>query len=195
MSRRRTSPAQRAPQTLPDAIRLLERFSMLANEAQRLEVDRAESKAAIDAAADALIAPVEAELRDIVRQLKPWWAVARDEMTGGKRKSIELAGCIIGHRVANPSLVHPKPEEQAIALLRELGPSYAWTLRETTSLNKQGLINFLRADDDNVLAIAVRGKIADLGFSVSQRETFFVDVAPARDVTEMVDADPEGAAA
>ena len=186
MSRRRTSPALAAPQTLPEAIKLLERYARLANEAARLDVDRNDAKAAIDAAADAAIAPIEAELRDLVRQLKPWWAVARDELTGGKKKSIELAGCQIGYRIANPSLVYPKPEAVAV---EKLHLREGWALRTTTVLDKPALIAAIRrppVDEDDDTAARLR----KLGFSVSQKETFFVDVAPPKPVTESV-ADAE----
>lgn len=175
---RRKSVAQPAPQTLQDALLLLTRYSTIAAGLAQTEVDRADAKAKIDAAADKLVAPMEAELRDIVRQLKPWWAVARDELTnGGKRKSIELAGCILGHRLSNPTIrfngaaIGKANTDDAIATLQSFDLDFL--LRTKVELDKPAILKAVNSDMDGLV-------LAEAGFSSYQREEFFVDAIPPR---------------
>lgn len=98
------SAAQRAPQTIEAATDLAGRFAELDAQLARIEADRQDELAKINGAADAAIVPIVAELKDIAKQLKPWWAAHFETLTDGKRKSIELgetlreAGFGIGQR-------------------------------------------------------------------------------------------------
>lgn len=200
MTRRRTSPAQAAPQTLDAAIALLTRYNRLAHLAAQLELERSDAKAQIDAEADLAITPVEAELGEIVRQLKPWWAVARDELTGGVRKSIELAGCLIGHRLSNPAVswngTIPKrnsaEEKAAILTLLRVGRDDLVRLRQ--ELDKPAILTAF-ADRDIVDEGRPTGAaLGSLGFGVRQREEFFVDAIPVKPAPALPVADAgEGA--
>ncbi|WP_052730180.1 host-nuclease inhibitor Gam family protein [Sphingomonas sp. SRS2] len=180
---RRKSVALTAPTTIEEAVALLTRYAAISAGLDQIEVDRSESKAAIDAAADKLAAPMKEALKDMARQLSPWWAVAGAELTEGKRKSIELAGCQLGTRMTTPKLAYPGKEENAVALLKEV----PWIdgfqfLREKLSLDKQGLLKKLALGDEDA------GRLILLGFTRKQREEFFVDRVPPREpATEQVD--------
>lgn len=184
------SPAQQAPQTLGEAIALLTKFSAISAGLDQIEVDRAESKAAIDAAADKLAAPMREGLKDMARQLKPWWSVAGGELTEGKRKSIELAGCLIGTRMPPPKLAWPGKVDGAIALLLD-DPLLEEHVRTKLTLDKQSLLKALAAGDAKATRLLL------LGFTRRQREEFFIDrVPPKEPATEQVeDVAAEDAAA
>lgn len=190
MTRRKTT-AQPAPQTLDQAIDLLTRYSTIAAGLAQVEVDRAEAKAKIDAAADKLVVPMEVELAEIVRQLKPWWAVASEELTNGKRKSIELAGCLIGQRMSTPKLIYlgkalgKANTDAAIAEVEAC--RYAQLLRLKKELDKPAILKAL-ADGDEI--------VTGMGFGSRQREEFFVDAIPPRQLaTREVAEDVVGEAA
>lgn len=187
---RRKSVAQPAPQTIEQAIDLLTRYSTIAAGLAQVEVDRGEAKAKIDAAADKLVVPMELELGEIVKQLKPWWAVASEELTNGKRKSIELAGCLIGERTSTPRLMFvgkalgKANTDQAIAEVEAHG--FEWLLRIKKELDKPAILKALIDDQ----------AVKDMGFSSRQREEFFVDAIPPRQLaTREVAEDVVGEAA
>lgn len=176
------SPAQKAPQTLGEAVAMLTRFAAISAGLDQIEVDRAESKAAIDGAADKLAAPMKEALKDMARQLKPWWSVAGGELTEGKRKSIELAGCLIGTRMTTPKLVHGGKEADAIDKLQGEDDFGYQFLREKVTLDKQALLKALAAGDEDTARLLL------LGFTRKQREEFFIDRVPPKDpATEQVE--------
>lgn len=165
MSRLR-SPAQRAPQTKDQAIALLDRYAMVAAELRIIQANRDEALAATNAVADTLAVPLVAELKDIAKQLKPWWAASIDELTGGKRKSITLAGCAIGYRLTPPKVTfaHGKDEDMVAALVgTELEDAL---VRVRRAPNKEAILDAMGGDQ----CAALRA----LGFDVRQTEEFFV---------------------
>lgn len=174
------SPAQPAPQTLGEAIAMLTRFSAISAGLDQIEVDRAESKAAIDAAADKLAAPMRESLKDMARQLKPWWSVAGGELTEGKRKSIELAGCLIGTRMTTPKLGFQGKEADAVEIL--VAEDLAAYVRQKLTLDKQSLLGSLAKGGDAAARLRL------FGFTRRQREEFFIDrVPPKEPATEQVE--------
>lgn len=181
---RRKSPAVDAPQTLDEAISLLDRSSCLMASLSSLEADREASIAAIHAAHDALAGPVEIEVKSLFTRLKPWWEVASDQLTDGKRKSIELGGCVIGTRTANPSLKLPKgtSADDVIEMLMNYGLAQFVNLK--TTLNKAAIITALRQPVGRIQEMLV----CDVKVSVSQAEEFFIDRLPPKPAgTEVID--------
>jgi phage host-nuclease inhibitor protein Gam len=173
---RRKSPAVDAPQTLDEAISLLDRTSALMAGLSSLEADREASLAAIAAAHDAVAGPVEQELKSLFIRLKPWWEVARDQLTDGKRKSVELGGCVIGTRTANPSLKLPKGKsaDEVIEMLMNFGLAQFCNVK--TTLNKAAIIMALRQP----VGLIQEMLVCDVQVSVSQAEEFFIDRLPPK---------------
>ena len=118
---RRKAPRQIAPQTIEEAIALLARYSGILTETERLRADADVAIATIEAARDAAIAPMEEEAKSLFLQLRAWWGVAGDTLTEGKRKSYELAGCILGVRTTPPGLKMPGKVEEAANTLWNAG--------------------------------------------------------------------------
>lgn len=172
---RRKAIAQEAPSTIDEAVKLLGYYSSILTQTEELRAQADVSIAAIEAQRDTLIAPFDAEAKDVFMRLRAWWAVAGDNMTEGKRKSIELAGCVVGIRTSTPALKLPKGAkgEDLAELLRddEVGAPYA---SAKWSLNKPAIIKALR---DSSTVAAVTALFAKLKLSVSQKEEFFIDRA------------------
>jgi phage host-nuclease inhibitor protein Gam len=163
--------AQRAPQTIDAATVLCARFAALDTEVAIEQAAVAESiNIAKERGARALI-PLVAELKDIAKQLKPWWEASAEAVTGGKRKSIELGGCDIGTRTTPPKLTfaHGKDEDGVAALQ---AASLARMTRTVASLDKPALLKVLGSDSEEDVELAEL--LRDAGFDVSQKEEFFV---------------------
>lgn len=180
---RRKAPPQNAPTTLPEAIDRLKAYLGKIAAIERLKADADKSIATIEAARDAATAPLEIEVKDLFLELRAWWAVAGEEMTEGKRKSIELAGALIGQRTTPHSLKLPrgKPTAEIVDdLLDALGGDFLIT---TNKLDKAAIVKTLRLQldpDDPDDAIALREQHilgTDLSLTVTQREEFFIDRA------------------
>ena len=194
-SPRRKSAALDAPQTIDQATALAGRYAELLTGCEELRAATDSGIARIEATRDAQIAPSEQEAKDIFRQLSRWWSVAAPAMTDGKRKSVELAGCVIGERTAMPSLKLPKgqKEDEAVGSLRKwIEAGFDWPnacLRIKYNLEKPEIIKILRLD-----SVSMAGeKLAALGFTVSQREEFFIDRAkhsPAPADPEILTTEP-----
>ncbi|WP_439532067.1 host-nuclease inhibitor Gam family protein [Polymorphobacter sp.] len=190
-AKRRRAEKLPACQSIEEAVQLLGRFA-------QLDAQLAERKARVETAIASLRAqqaeldaPAEAEIKGLFLQLKPWWAVAGETITEGKRKSAELAGCLIGHRIGNPTLVFPKPEDDAIAKIEAL--NIEGLVRISKALDKEALIKALRAtedklnDDDKTIIAELR----DAGFDVTQKETFFIDRIPPKESPVETIVDPQ----
>lgn len=185
MARRKAAP-QKAPSTLPEAIATIERYLAITGE---IETTKAEADRAIlnvQATRDELVAPMKAEAEDLFLQLRAWWGVAGPDMAKG-RKSIELAGALIGERTTTPSLKLPRGMKvpQAVEFVQAIVEDYPGArdlLRVKTELEKPALIRLLRSST-NVGPVVER--ITRGGFTISQRDEFFIDRAAPRE------ADPE----
>jgi phage host-nuclease inhibitor protein Gam len=177
---RTRSAAQRAPQTKEHALVLADRYAAQAREAEKIIADRDAELQKINAAADALLVPIDAELKDIAKQLKPWFAANFEALTDGKRKSIELGGCHIGYRINPPKVefAHGNDEAAAATLL---AATLADFVRVKHSPDKPALLTQLdfvlpaEAGADDVAKAALTARLGSLGFSVKQTEVFFVD--------------------
>ena len=180
---RTRSPAMPAPQTLDEALILLRQYAVIDAHVAQLEATKQAEVARIQASADSEIHAHLQQLKDLTLQLKPWWAVARDEVTGGKRKSIELGGCVIGYRVSSPKLTHDGKQPEAIERLQ----SHEWAkpfIRTKLSLDKPAIIKAIGAD--------LAEKLEGLGFKLRpQRDQFFVDRVPPKPVETEIAEQPE----
>jgi len=180
------SAAQRAPQTKEQAIAVLEGFARDTAQIALINAARADAIAQIDAKADAELVPLLAGLKDAAKQLKPWWEANFDELTGGKRKSIELASCTIGYRMPPPSLKFANGKDaEGVTVLQANGFGER-LVRITYSLDKPEILKVLDsappapADGEAPHPDAERieaeiAKLGELGFSKKQDEQFFVD--------------------
>jgi phage host-nuclease inhibitor protein Gam len=195
---RRKAPAQLAPQTLEQAIALLSEYRDIVDTIDELGEERDRAIARIKGGYDEFAVPLDQKAKELFRQLRAWWAVASPELTEGKRKSIELAGVMIGERTTPPALVLPKGSSaEAIVddLLKWLGGDYVIT---THKLDKQTIIKALRAaafeadpreTDEVQFAHELRILREELKLTVGQKEEFFID-RPAKTAAVDVVAEP-----
>ncbi len=132
-------PGIRAPRSLKQATELLEQFAGLQGDIDEIEANRAACIADVNARCDTAANELLKRREAIREKLQPWWAANAAELTQGKRKSIELGGCIIGTRSGKESL-GVAGDEKAIAktLLKR-----AWAkglVRVTVSLDKAAIL-------------------------------------------------------
>jgi phage host-nuclease inhibitor protein Gam len=172
---RRKAPAIDAPQSLAEAIDLLEDYAALSFERDRLATDRNAAIAAIHAAHDAAAAPLEQHLKASFNRLKPWWEVARDALTDGKRKSVELGGCLIGTKIDNPSLSLPKGKSSELLISEMISTGETAFIVSRLSLDRSDIIKWLRGPENSVKEALLRW-----GFSTVQRDQFFIDCIPPK---------------
>lgn len=130
--------AIRTPQSLEGAEKLCSRFAENAGSIALTETARDADISKINAKADAEIAPLIAEQGKIAEKLSSWWDRAGPELTQGKRKSIELGGCIIGTKAGRASLEVKGDTKELVETLT----GERWgkpLLRVTTSLDKRAI--------------------------------------------------------
>lgn len=156
------------PKSLPAATRLLERYAELDGHLSKAEECRATRISDINAAADAVVAPLVKERDDIAAALEPWWLDSGPSLAGGK-KSMELGGCLIGSRLSRPKLVHGfESDDRATEAVR----STRWAKQATRvkySLDRTATAKLLQ------LGGKAAADLSSLGFSIKQEECFFVE--------------------
>lgn len=181
--KRRKAPQQRAPQTIEEATDRLAEYADLILGIEELRQDADGEIAKMEAARDALVAPMEEKAKALFLELRAFWSVAGDGLTEGKRKSIELAGCQIGVRTTTPSLNTGKMKvEDAVAMIDGLivkadeADNVALLarlfelIRVKRELDKPAILRALAADEIGPL-------LAEAGFSRKQKDEFFIDRA------------------
>lgn len=158
------------PASLEEATPVAARFAAIAAGKARIEAMRQAKLARVNAAADALVAPLLAEAKPLGVVLEAWFGGLSAEQLGGK-KSIDIGGCAIGTRTGSASLAYDgKDEKVAIAALLKT----AWgklLVRVTPALDRTAIRKALVGKYKRQLTV--------LGFKVVQPETFFIDVPPA----------------
>ncbi len=164
--------AIRKSQSLKAAEELCTRYSENGGLIEQVEAERNAAIAAANSKADAELAPLIEEQDKIAAKLEPWWDEQAPKLTEGKRKSIELGGCIIGTRSGRASLsVAGKPAEVIDQL-----KSFRWAkplLRVTTSLDRIAALKALDGPHGD--------ELRKLGLSLEPaRETFVLDRAEQR---------------
>ncbi|WP_296222728.1 host-nuclease inhibitor Gam family protein [uncultured Sphingomonas sp.] len=166
------SAALRAPKTTEEATELLAQLAAVCRTIAAHDAQRDEAKQQIDAAADACIVPLAAERDDLFKRLQPWYEGNVADLTGGKRKSIELGGCTIGHRTTPPKLVfeHGK-DADGVAALQHFGRTDGLLKIPAPSLVKAAILAELANGPANDDAIPLEL----LGFAPKQSEEFFIE--------------------
>jgi phage host-nuclease inhibitor protein Gam len=169
MGRRKSAPVN-APSTTAEATALLGEY---AKGVATIDHMRAHYDAIItdlQAERDKLVEPIESGLKDLFISLRAWWAVAGDSVTDGKRKTAEIAGCLVGLRINTPSLKLAK-DKTADQLVNDLDDAALFDfIIRSAKLNKPTIIQALRGPAD-----PVKAALLDLGFTTSQTEQFFID--------------------
>lgn len=159
--------AIREPRSTAQAVELLERYSVLAGELAVIEANRDAAIAATNAVADALATPVLADLEAMRGKLGAWWGKAGGALTEGKRKSIELGGCMVGTRMSRATLTMIGDDDamiQALSAVRWGKPF----LRTKVTIDRVATLRGLAGD--------ARGKLVELGFGASEAvAVFFVE--------------------
>lgn len=108
----------RVPRTVEQATALAARYAALDGERAAAEAQRHQQIGQINAAADVVVTPLVEQMEAIATKLEPWWAKNASALTKGKRKSVELGGCMIGSRAARARLAHGyDSDELALAAL------------------------------------------------------------------------------
>lgn len=174
------------PQSVAEAVPMLRRFAEVSAEVELALLAADEEIAEIKAVRDVLVSPHVLELKRLQAALKPFAQARLDEITGGKRKSAPLGGCLIGFRTGTPALDYPKGEEdQLVDDLKLLGFE-KWAVRTKEELDKEALLKALKPDSEDAAAVADAEALAGLGFGIKQAETFFIErqtSAPAEAAT------------
>ncbi|MFN7400332.1 MAG: host-nuclease inhibitor Gam family protein [Sandaracinobacter sp.] len=198
-AKRRKADKLPAAQSTEEAIALLARFAEVDAILERSKNSLEEQIAALRAQRDRFDEAYKVQLKAIFNQLKPWWAVAGQDLTEGKRKSIELGGCQIGHRTSTPALkLEGITEAQVLEDLETLGFE-GWAIRTKKELDKPALIAALRklgatGPQGVPTADAIDAEVlAGLGLKVSQKEEFFIArIPPVEPAVETVAANDDG---
>jgi phage host-nuclease inhibitor protein Gam len=167
---RRKSAAVNAPANIQEATDMLGQYALGITTAESIRAHYDATIAKLQAERDAAIAPLETHMKDMFISLRSWWAVTCLDITDGKRKTAEIAGCLIGLRTNNPALKLPPKmtEGDAIEWLSEhMACDF---VNFTAKLNKAALIAAIRSD-----ANATKAKLLAAGFDIRQPEQFFID--------------------
>jgi len=166
MKRRKTA-ALPVPQTREEALRLIGDYAV---ELERLAAENAAYDTALarlkKSHADGL-ADIEAKARPLFDALAAWFSANRQALTAGQRRSVELAGMILGERRTPPALKLPrgmKPEE-AIALL--IAADRCELVRVSYALDKEAIVRLLTAPEGDAA-------IAGIGLAAESRDEFFI---------------------
>lgn len=159
----------RTPRTVEAATELLEQFSQLEAEIAAIEENRATCIADVNTRCDTAANELLARRQALLQVLEPWWAKKAAELTLGKRKSIELGGCIIGTKSGRASLVvDGKDDEIAQRLAKR-----KWAdglVRTKLSLDKAAILKVING--------AYKRQLAALGLSRKEgEETFYIERA------------------
>lgn len=163
------SAAQRAPQTIDAASELLARFVEVDATIAAEEGARNKALAEINAVADAVLVPLVAERKDLFDRLKPWFAASFDDLTGGKRKSIELGGCMIGYRLTPPKVAFAYgTDKEALEALNHFD-RWRGLVRMSEALNKPAILSELTEEPGEGIPLEL------IGFEVKQSEDFFLE--------------------
>lgn len=197
-SLRRKAPAQAAPATREEALALIAEYRAMDEAIQCATADYERAVQDARDLRDVIAQDMKPRMDELFGQLRAWWAVAGEAETGGRRKSVELGGMLIGERTTPPALALPKGVNEAAAIKAILNlplDGAAGCVVVTEKLNKPALLARLRAGPLDLLAEALRA----LGFAARQREEFFIDRPPPREpeveLVALPDATPTGGVA
>lgn len=188
---RRKATSLNAPQTLDQAIAMIARYLEVSANIDQIAADADASIRQIEEARDGFALPLKAELDDLFGQLSRWWAVAAPDLTKDKRRSMEIAGALIGIRTTPPSLKLPKgmKEVDAVSWLQGLRDKIGLIfLRTKTTLDKPALIKEL-GDEAGATGTMLKLK----GFTRASKDEFFIARATAPDTDPEIISQGENA--
>lgn len=170
---------QAAPKTIEAATELLEIYAVNAGLLAKVEADRAAALAATNAVADGLAAPLLRHQAELFAQIEPWWAKHGSKLTLGKRKSIELGGCIVGSKASAASLTHSYDDDkQAGAVLNGMRWAKPF-VRISYAPEKAAIKGAIERDD------RLGRNLKSVGFAIKPGvETFFVERVKQEGVVE-----------
>lgn len=183
MTKRRKAAAIDAPQTLAEATAQVVRYAALEREMQHFEAVADARIAEIKASLAADLAHHKEVMKPLFKQLAAWWAANQGELTKGKRRSIDIAGVIMGERRTPPSLKLPKDVSADDMVAKLFGAKRPELVKTQHSLDKPAIIKLLGSDDH---AEALEA----LGLALSQKDEFFIAIGAAE---KPVDMDKEDA--
>lgn len=156
----------RAPRTVAAATALLEQFAEVEGDIGAIEANRSKCIADVNNRCDTAANPLLQKRAELLAVLEPWWEKNAADLTKGKRKSIELGGCMIGTVAGRDSLA-VAGNERAIAKSMLRRPWAKALVRNVPSLDK---VAILKAIDG-----AYKRHLAKLGLTRKEGdETFYV---------------------
>ncbi len=145
---------------------LLERFAHLGHQLALAEASRTGGLATVNGVADAIVLPIVEEQAKIRALLDPWWQRMGSTLLTGKRKSIELGGCVIGSKAGRTSLKFAHGDDKAATAALQ---AQRWA---------KPYVRVTYAPDKTAIGTALTGKHADqlkaLGFSKPDALEVFV---------------------
>lgn len=154
------------PRTIEAATILLTRFAELQDQIIVIEGERSKAIADANAAADAQANDLLTERDAIATKIEPWFKAAGKQLLDGKRKSIELGGCMIGSRTGRDTLGIDGDEKAIVKVLEKR----AWAkelLVTTTRIDKAAVFKSIDG--------AYKKQLKAMGFrKIAGDETFFV---------------------
>ena len=179
---RRKQIAIDAPASMIEAAALVLEYTTTEHRAVQLATQYQTQIDRLKAERDGLLAAINEDQKSLFVRLKAWWSVAGNKELKGKARSIELGGVRIGTRTTTPALKLPKGKSAAEVLdelLAWLGGDF---IRTTHVLDKEAIIARLRrkpdAEADGMVLHDFRVLSHELGFTVTQRDEFFIAVGP-----------------
>lgn len=145
---------------------LLERYAQLGVELDLAEAARADGFAAVNSVADKMVLPIVSEMDDIRSALEPWWKRNGASLLTGKRKTVELGGCMIGSKAGRASLQFAGGDDAAATAALQ---AHRWA---------KPYVRVTYGPDKTAIGTALSGKhaakLAELGFSKPAGEEAFV---------------------
>ena len=164
------TPKHRTPRSMEAARKMLERYAALEDQIAWTEGLRNSAIAAANAASDREAEPLIAERDEIRTKLEPWWSENATEVTGGKRKSAELGGCLIGTVAGRDSLDVAGDEAQVVTALGKRD----WAkplLRVKTSLDRSAILKSIDGVYKKQLAaLGLKRKCGEVTFFIKRAE-------------------------
>jgi hypothetical protein len=145
---------------------LLERFAHLGLELDLADASRNDAIAAANTAADQIALPIIKEMDEIRAAVEPWWKRNGATLLTGKRKTVELGGCMVGSKAGRSSLQFAGGDDtKATAALQ----AHRWA---------KPYVRVSYSPDKTAIATALTGKHAEqfraLGFSKPAGDVTFV---------------------
>lgn len=155
----------RVPRTTEAATTLLERFATVESDIAAIEHNRSICIADVNNRCDTAAQPLLEERQALIAALEPWWRRNAEALTQGKRKSIELGGCIVGSKTERYSLAIAGDEKQLAKVLAKKPWADGLTV-VTLSLDKKAILQALDGK--------AKSKLTSLGFAKKGGEETFV---------------------